>query len=150
MGQAPLLNAHGITDVWERAWLACDFCSCQAGEIFGKTCRNQGLNPGESASPDSFFPSFRPAAAQLTNRGNGKVAFMNANTSVTRKSVNCLPCRLALLLIPFAFACSALSPQAQAACQEGCDTANDNTFLGDDALVNNTIGFNNTATGFVA
>ena len=38
-------------------------------------------------------------------------------------------------------------PQARATCQEGCDTVNSNTFLGDDALVNNTTGFGNTAIG---
>src|SRR5207249_1347668 len=38
-------------------------------------------------------------------------------------------------------------PQARATCQEGCDTVNFNTFLGDDALVNNTTGFGNTAIG---
>src|SRR5215471_16957066 len=47
----------------------------------------------------------------------------------------------------FAFACFALSPQARATCQEGCDTTNDNTFLGDDALVDNSTGTGNTATG---
>jgi hypothetical protein len=44
-------------------------------------------------------------------------------------------------------ACFAISPQAQTVCQQGCDTSNANTFLGDDALVNNTTGFQNTATG---
>ena len=48
----------------------------------------------------------------------------------------------------FAFACFALSPQARAVCQQGCDTSLANTFLGDDALVNNTIGTGNTAIGF--
>jgi len=48
----------------------------------------------------------------------------------------------------FAFSCFALVPQARAACQEGCLT-NDNTVLGDDALLNN-IGSANTATGFQA
>jgi len=47
----------------------CIELACQAGEIFGKTYGNQGLNPGEGASPDSFFPSFRPAVIHLTNRG---------------------------------------------------------------------------------
>ncbi len=56
--------------------------------------------------------------------------------------------QLALLLIPFALACFTLSPQARAVCQEGCDTSN-NTFLGDDALINNT-GTDNTAIGFAA
>jgi hypothetical protein len=55
----------------------------------------------------------------------------------------------AFLLIPFVLACFALSPKARAVCQEGCDAIN-NTFLGEEALVNNTTGFQNTATGWVA
>src|SRR5215469_6097628 len=47
----------------------------------------------------------------------------------------------------FAFACLALSPQALATCQQGCDLPHGNTFLGDDALVNNTTGSTNTAIG---
>ena len=50
----------------------------------------------------------------------------------------------------FAFACFTLSPQARAVCQQGCDFANNNTFLGDDALINNTTGGFNTAIGFDA
>jgi hypothetical protein len=46
----------------------------------------------------------------------------------------------------FALACFALSQQAQAVCQEGCDLVNGNTFLGDNALSNNT-GILNTAIG---
>ena len=53
-------------------------------------------------------------------------------------------------LIPLVLVCFALSPQAQAVCQEGCDLSNGNTFLGDDALVNNTDGFSNTAIGATA
>jgi hypothetical protein len=56
--------------------------------------------------------------------------------------------QLALLLIPVALACFALSPQARATCQEGCFT-DSNTALGDDALLNNT-GAWNTAIGFNA
>jgi hypothetical protein len=63
--------------------------------------------------------------------------------------MNCSPLR-AFLLIPFVIACFAFSPQARAVCQEGCDTVNGNTFLGDDALVNNTDGFSNTAIGATA
>jgi len=62
--------------------------------------------------------------------------------------MNRSPCRLALLIISFALACFALSPQARATCQEGCFTTN-NTVLGEDALLNNT-GFNNTGIGFNA
>ena len=52
------------------------------------------------------------------------------------------------LLIAQTLACFAFSPQARATCQEGC-LANENTVLGDDALLNNT-GPNNTAVGFNA
>ena len=48
----------------------------------------------------------------------------------------------------FAFVCFGLAPTVQAACMQGCSGAN--TFLGDDALLNNTSGFNNTAIGIVA
>jgi len=54
---------------------------------------------------------------------------------------------LGQVILIFAFACFALSPQARAVCNEGCDTFNGNTFLGDDALMNNTIGGGNTAIG---
>jgi uncharacterized coiled-coil protein SlyX len=47
----------------------------------------------------------------------------------------------------FAFACFALSPQARAVCQDGCDHSNSNTFLGGFALFNNTTGNSNTAAG---
>ena len=53
----------------------------------------------------------------------------------------------AFLLIPFVLACFMLSPQAQATCQEGCDTNTGNTFLGDEALINNTTGYDNTGIG---
>jgi hypothetical protein len=51
--------------------------------------------------------------------------------------------------VTFALACFALVPQAHAACQEGCLT-NQNTVLGDDALVNNVSGVANTAVGGIA
>jgi trimeric autotransporter adhesin len=50
-----------------------------------------------------------------------------------------------ILPLLIALACFALSPQAQAVCQEGCLT-NENTVLGNDALLNNT-GISNTAIG---
>jgi hypothetical protein len=56
---------------------------------------------------------------------------------------------LLLVLTALTLACFALSPQAQAVCQEGCLT-NNNTVLGDDALISVTTGFDNTALGFEA
>jgi len=55
-----------------------------------------------------------------------------------------------LVLIALTLGCFGFSPQAQAVCQEGCDLVNHNTFLGDDTLINSSIGFYNTATGFEA
>jgi hypothetical protein len=63
------------------------------------------------------------------------------NPLTQSKNTTILPVLVALVL-----ACFALSPQARAVCQEGCLT-NDNTVLGDDALLNNTTGPDNTAVG---
>ena len=52
-----------------------------------------------------------------------------------------------LVLIAVTLSCLALSPQARATCQEGCDLSNNNTFLGNDSLLSNTTGFQNTASG---
>ena len=57
---------------------------------------------------------------------------------------------VAFLLIPLALAWFALVPLARAVCQEGCDLSNGNTFLGDDALIQDTTGLDNTAIGFNA
>ena len=54
----------------------------------------------------------------------------------------------ATILIALTLTCFALSPQARAVCQQGCD--NSNTFLGEDAFLNNTFGLSNTAVGFQA
>jgi len=53
-------------------------------------------------------------------------------------------------LIALTLGCFALSPQARAVCQEGCDNRNENTFLGEAALANNTSGVFNTAIGAFA
>src|SRR5438046_5726592 len=67
---------------------------------------------------------------------------------INRSSRHCG--RIAGLLIPLVLALTwlTLAPQARAVCQEGCLT-NQNTVLGDDALLNNT-GSVNTAIGFQA
>jgi hypothetical protein len=62
------------------------------------------------------------------------------------ESIDRSPQRYGFILITLALACFALSPEARAVCEEGCDT-NANTFLGDGALANTTTGAENTATG---
>jgi hypothetical protein len=57
--------------------------------------------------------------------------------------------RRGFLLIPL-LACFALSPQARAICQQGCDVTHANTFLGEGALIANTTGTDNTAIGWQA
>ena len=39
---------------------------------FWHTHRNRGLDPGEGASPDSFFSSFRPGIADQQNQTKGE------------------------------------------------------------------------------
>ena len=73
-----------------------------------------------------------------------KTTILRLKNSVTRG-----PYQLALLLIPFALVYFGLAPQSRATCQDGCLT-NDNTVLGDDALLNNTTGYDNSAVGFDA
>src|SRR5205809_689797 len=74
---------------------------------------------------------------------------MKTPTLPLRNFMNRAPCRLALVLIPLAFGCFAVSPQARAVCREDCGTYF-NTFLGADALVSNVTGNFNTALGFFA
>jgi hypothetical protein len=76
---------------------------------------------------------------------------MKTKTSATKHSMNRSHCQLALLLIPLALACFALSPTARAVCQQGCfSLENTNTALGEDALVNVGFGNSNTAVGKIA
>ncbi|HMF81220.1 MAG TPA: hypothetical protein VK562_07445, partial [Candidatus Acidoferrum sp.] len=82
----------------------------------------------------------------------------NMTTLRLTKSIGWSPLRLGLprvqpiwiirgfLLLPFALAWFAFSPQARAVCRQGCRFI-DNTFLGEDALIANTTGQENTATG---
>jgi hypothetical protein len=51
------------------------------------------------------------------------------------------------LLIALTLGCFWQAPQARAACREGCDLFHLNTFLGANALLNNTSGESNTAIG---
>jgi trimeric autotransporter adhesin len=70
-----------------------------------------------------------------------KTITLQFKTSVNRVHVN-------LAFAATALACFALLPVVQATCREGCLT-NNNTVLGDDALLHNT-GADNTAIGFQA
>src|SRR5262245_62064922 len=54
----------------------------------------------------------------------------------------------ALVLVALFVACFALSPQAQAVCEDGCNNGLFNTWQGDDALTNDTTGAGNTAFGW--
>ena len=51
-------------------------------------------------------------------------------------------------VVPFVLTWFALSPQARAVCQQGCDSSLFSAFLGDDALINNTTGAGNTGLGY--
>jgi hypothetical protein len=64
---------------------------------------------------------------------------MKTTTLPSKDSTNRASCSRALLLIPFAFACFGLSPIARAVCEQGC-LKNDNTVLGDNALLNKSPG----------
>ena len=77
---------------------------------------------------------------------------MKTKTSLTRNSTSLWSGQfgaVAGLLIPLVLACPALSLPARAACEEGCDAVNFNTFLGEDALLNHS-GVSNTAVGWSA
>jgi uncharacterized coiled-coil protein SlyX len=86
-------------------------------------------------------------------RQNGHIfailCHMKTTTLQVKNSLSRLHARLAFLLIPLAIALVALAPQARATCQQGCLT-NQNTVLGEDALISNTGGDDNTAIGFNA
>jgi len=61
--------------------------------------------------------------------------------------MNRLPLHRGSFVIALTLAGFALSPMVRGVCKQGCDTVAGNTFLGDDALVNNTTGFDNVAVG---
>src|ERR1043166_1055550 len=65
--------------------------------------------------------------------------------SPPRETIGRWPLRHGFLLIPLALACFALSPTARAVCQQGCRLTN--TFLGEDAFLNDQVGVATTAIG---
>jgi len=106
--------------------------------------------PENTASRQACFCA--GAAAPIRNLLDKMARFlqfspdMKTTTLPLKHSMNQSPVRLAFLL-PLVLICFSLSPQARATCQEGCDTNTGNTFLGDEALINNTTGYDNTAIG---
>jgi len=87
----------------------------------------------------TFIAGILPFSLLLLSIQSSRRRTMNPLTQ--SKNTTILPVLSALML-----ACFALSPQAWAVCQEGCLT-NQNTVLGDDALLSNTTGYSNTAAG---
>jgi hypothetical protein len=69
-------------------------------------------------------------------------------TAPVRTSLTHPPLRRGVLLLLLGLSC-ALLPTARATCQNGC-LLNENTALGDDALISLTTGTDNTAVGFNA
>ena len=67
------------------------------------------------------------------------------NLLIQSKNATILP-----VLIAATLACFALAPTAGALCQHGCDISLGNTFLGDNALLNDTTGYGDTAIGSTA
>src|SRR5262249_27765638 len=65
---------------------------------------------------------------------------------------NQLMCRRSLypIVISAGLLSLAVSGQARAVWQSGCGVGNNNTFLGESALINNTTGIDNTASGAIA
>jgi hypothetical protein len=73
---------------------------------------------------------------------------MKTTTVPLKRSSSASLLRRAFLHIPFAVACFTLAPATDAQCPQICDS-NENTAVGDSALINNT-GVDNTATGYQA
>jgi hypothetical protein len=69
------------------------------------------------------------------------------NNSRVKISISRSPLRLGFLLIPLTLASLAFSPQARAVRRGGYDASNTNMFLDNNALLNNTNGSQDTATG---
>src|SRR5262245_19678507 len=80
---------------------------------------NRERQAGESSPLDYIISSLRRGEQKRQN-----LSHMKTTTSATRNSINHALYPLALLFLPLALASFALSPQARAACQQGCDLTN--------------------------
>jgi Chaperone of endosialidase len=110
---------------------------CRKTRQLGKAIHGPFEIPSQSQALSAIMLDKRARFLQFS-------AHMKTTTLPLRNSISRSRLRLAFLLIPLV--CFALSPQAEAVCQQGCLT-NENTVLGDDALINNTFSFGNTAIG---
>jgi hypothetical protein len=109
----------------------------------------------------SFARNWIAVNAVQQSNPQQKMTTKNMTTLRLTKSIGWSPLRLGLpraqsiwiirgfLLLPFALAWFAFSPQARAVCRQGCGSR-DNTFLGEDALNPNTTGQGNVAIGRTA
>jgi hypothetical protein len=107
---------------------------------FLQTQRRQTDSNQAEDFPPLVLRLFRTRYPKLNGAGKKRGRIMNPLTQ--SKNTTIPPILIALTL-----ACFALAPQARATCQQGCVISTGNTFLGDDALINNTTGVDNTATG---
>src|ERR1044072_8510311 len=82
---------------------------------------------------------FTRTSIQSTNRTHPGGSMLSSSRS--RHAVRLL------LVAGFSLIAIAVSSTGWADCQEGCDLTDDNTFLGDATLINNTTGQNNKAIG---
>src|SRR5690242_13876422 len=134
------LSAPGVVPRWPRAVFKTSFWIDNGGSEAVKSGRTDS-NQTEDIFPARFFAPSGPANHRIEIAGKKKGRTMKPLTQ--SKDTIILPVLIALMLV-----CFGLSQTAQAVCQEGCDfSTRRNTFLGEDALINNTSGINNTATG---
>src|SRR5689334_14287270 len=91
-------------------------------------------------------------AVNSTNRGKRKnMMRLQLNSQQNLVSLGSVSRRCAwrpgLLFTGMVLAGLTLASSVRSACNDGCNTGLGNTFLGDNALQNNTGGMNNTAVG---
>src|SRR6266704_1141966 len=80
------------------------------------------------------------ATAQFTKPGG----------SVHNRGSKWPPLRYSLYLLCANFGFLIIAPSLYAICENGCGTTSQDTYLGEDALRNNTTGYYNTAAGYEA
>jgi hypothetical protein len=122
----------------------------RSGEIFS---RRIDLEPAETLFRLEHPRDFQTCHPQVkTIQAKGRLTMKTTATksiNPVRHSLRRSLRRHGFVLIPLSFTmlALALSPQAWADRQEGCDPGERNPFLGNDALVSNFTGQQNTATG---